>query len=116
MSPPRDDPFVEERLDMEIKINIEDIDYEALADLMMPMLIEHMSNDRDDVVSRLMLLSQGFTEATVKKILARMSQQKKDELLIKLISKNKPKIKEFLMKAAAEQGISLSVTDVEVKL
>lgn len=100
---------------MEIKIKVEDIDYEALAELMMPMLIEHMRNDKDDVVSRLMLLSQGFTESTVKKILSKMPQHKKDELIIKLINKNKPKITQFLMKTAAEQGIRLSVTDVEVK-
>lgn len=100
---------------MEIRINIDNIDYDALADRMMPMLIEQMANDKDDVVTRLMLLSQGFTESTVKMILSRMSQQKKDELLAKLINKNKSKIMGLFTDMAAGQGIRLTVTDVEAK-
>ena len=98
---------------MEIRIKIDDIDYDALADLMMPMLLEQLSNDKDDVVTRLMLLSQGFTESTVKKILSKMPQQKKDEMLVRLINKNKPKIMGLFMDMAASKGIRLSVTDVE---
>lgn len=101
---------------MEIKIKIDNVDYDALADLMMPMLIDHLSNDKDDVVTRLMLLSQGFTESAVKKLLARMSQEKKDELLVKLINKNKPKIMGMLMDMAASKGIRVSVNDVEASV
>lgn len=100
---------------MEIKINVDNIDYDALADLMMPMLMDYFSNDKDDVMTRLLLLSQGFTEATVHKILSKMSQQKKDVLMAKLINNNKPRIMEMITKMAVSQGIRLSVTDVEAR-
>ena len=98
---------------MEIKINIDNIDYDSLAELMMPMLLEHMSSDNDDLMSRLMLLSQGFTASTVKTILSKMSQEKKDELLVKMINKNKPRIMRFITDMALSQGIRMSVNDVE---
>lgn len=100
---------------MEIRISVDNIDYDALAEIMMPMLLEHFSNDKDDVMTRLLLLSQGFTEATVRKILSKMPQQKKDELMIKLINNNKPKIIKGLTGMAAGQGIHLSVTDVDAR-
>ena len=101
---------------MEIKINIDDIDYEALADRMMPLLISQLSNDREDVATRLMLLSQGFTESAVKMILSKMPKEKKDQLLVRLINKNKPQIMELIGEMALSQGIRLNVNDVEAKI
>lgn len=98
---------------MEIKINVDNIDYESLAELMMPMLLDHMSKDDEDLMSRLMLLSQGFTSSTVKLILSRMSQERKDELLIRMINKNKPRIMKFISDMAESQGIRMDVVDVE---
>ena len=100
---------------MELKLNIDNIDYNSLAELMMPMLIDHMSNDSDDLMSRLMLLSQGFTAATVRAILGKMSQEKKDELLIRIINKNKPRIKQFITDMALSQGIRMDVNDVSAE-
>ncbi len=100
---------------MEIKINIDDIDYDSLAELMMPMLLDHMSSDNEDLMSRLMLLSQGFTASTVRAILSKMSQEKKDELLIRMINRNKPRIMQFITDMASSQGIRMTVNDVEAK-
>lgn len=100
---------------MEIKLNIDNIDYDSLAELMMPMLLDHMSTDNDDLMSRLMLLSQGFTASTVRLILSKMSQEKKDELLIRIINKNKPRILSFITEMALSQGIRMDVIDVEAR-
>ena len=98
---------------MEIKINIDDIDYESAAEMMMPMLIDHFSKDRDNVMAQLLILSQGLTEKAVKAVLSRMTQKQKDELLVKLTNNYKPQIKKLLTDMALSQGIRLTITDVD---
>lgn len=101
---------------MEIKIEIDDVDYDSLVELMMPMLMDHFSGDTDDLRTRLLLLSKGFTESTVRTILSLMSKEKKDELFIKMINKNKPRIMDMLTEMAMSKGVRMKISDVRADL
>ena len=45
----------------------------------------------------------------------KMSQEKKDELLIRIINRNKPRIKQFITDMALSQGIRMDVKDVSAE-
>ena len=108
--------MINEVLYMEITLKIDNIDYDSATEMMMPMLMDHFANDKDNVMARLLMLSQGVTESAVKAILSRMTQEQKDQLLVRLTNSYKPQIKKLLTQMAASQGIRLTIKDVEAKM
>ena len=70
---------------IEITLRVDEIDYDSLADLLLPALLE------------------------------RMSQEQKDALLTKFLSSNREKGAELLQNMAAQNGVKLRVTDLEAR-
>lgn len=99
---------------IELKLQVSDVDYDTLAELLLPAVLEQMGRGADSPLwSRLLLSSQGFTAGAAKAVLARLSKEKKDEMLVSYINKNGSKIAELFMKMAAAKGVGLTVAGVE---
>lgn len=70
---------------IELKILIDEIDYDSVADFLVPLLVE------------------------------KLPQEKKDELVVQLLTKNRDKLLETGRTAAAKNGIRLQICDVSAK-
>ncbi len=99
---------------IELKLQVSDVDYDTLAELLLPAVMEQMGRASDSPLwSRLLLSSQGFTAGAAKAVLARMSKEKKEEMLAGYINKNGSRIAELFMQMAASKGVGMTVSGVE---
>ena len=97
---------------IELTIKVDSINYADLAELLLPMLSDRLP--KDGLMGRL-LNSPERAEKLVKEILGRMSQEQKDELLVKYINQNSVKAMTELEKAASRSGVSLKLRDISAK-
>jgi len=91
---------------------VDSVNYADLAELLLPMLSDRLP--KDGLMGRL-LNSPERAEKLVKEILGRMSQEQKDELLVKYINQNSVKAMTELEKAASRSGVSLKLRDIGAK-
>lgn len=95
---------------IELKLRLDKVDYDALAELLLPMLFEQMSEAADAPVwSRVLLRSQGMTERAAKAVLDRMSEEQKDALLVRYVNKNSPALCHLLEDMAARSGVHVKL-------
>lgn len=97
---------------IEVTIKVDSVNYADLAELLLPMLSDRLP--KDGLMGRL-LNSPERAEKLVKEILGRMTQEQKDELLVKYINQNSVKAMTELEKAAARNGVSLKLRDISAK-
>ncbi len=97
---------------IEISFRIDEIDYDSLADLLLPALLERVENDS---IGRLFIRSPEAAEQMARRLLEHMSQEQKDGLLVKFLSANKEKGAETLEGMAAQNGVKLRVTELEAR-
>ena len=97
---------------IEITLRVDEIDYDALADLLLPALLERVENDS---IGRFFIRSPEAGEQMARKLLERMSQEQKDALLTKFLSSNREKGAALLQNMAAQNGVKLRVTDLEAR-
>lgn len=100
---------------IELKMLIDDMDYEALITRLMPQIIEKADPSKLEPWARLLILSKGLNASTISKILSRMPQEKRDELAVRFINQNRSKFSETLTKKAAEKGMYLNILDVQAE-
>ena len=97
---------------IELTIKVEHIDYNDLAELLLPLLMDQLP--KDGLAGRL-LRSPEKAQGLVKELLSRMPQSQKDELLAKYINQNSGKAMDKLEEMAAKNGVSLKLRDVSAK-
>ena len=97
---------------IELTIRVDSINYTDLAELLLPMLSDRLP--KDGLMGRL-LNSPERAESLVKEILGRMSQEQKDELLVKYINQNSYKAMDKLEDAAARNGVSMKPGKISAK-
>ena len=97
---------------IEVTIKVDSVNYADLAELLLPMLSDRLP--KDGLMGRL-LNSPERAEKLVKEILGRMTQEQKDELLVKYLNQNSGKAMTELEKAAARNGVSLKLRDISAK-
>jgi hypothetical protein len=101
---------------IELKLQVSDVDYNSLTELLLPVVFEQMGQSTDSPLwSKILFSSQGLTEAAAKAVLAKMSKDKKDEILVNYINKNSLKIADAFMQMAGSKGIRLTVQSVEAR-
>jgi hypothetical protein len=101
---------------IEIKLRVGDVDYDSLAELLLPAVFEQMGQGADSPLwSRLLFSSQGLTEAAAKAVLKKLSRDKKEEILVKYINKNGSVFAEAFKQMAYDRGIRLAVEKVEAR-
>lgn len=101
---------------IELNLLIDDIDYEALAERFMPLILEKADPSDMEPWARLLLLSSGINAGTISKILSRLPKEKKDELAVHYINKNRDKIIELLTDMAGAKGLKADIKDVSAEL
>ncbi|MBR6521114.1 MAG: hypothetical protein IKT47_00430 [Oscillospiraceae bacterium] len=97
---------------IELTIRVDSINYTDLSELLLPMLSDRLP--KDGLMGRL-LNSPERAESLVKEILGRMSQEQKDELLVKYINQNSDKAMDKLEDMAARNGVSMKLGKISAK-
>ena len=98
---------------IELKVLIDDVDYDSVAEFLIPLLAESMGREQKGGILGGVLAERITSMA--RKLLHTMTQDKRDELLVQLVNKNRDKLLEKGRKAAEEKGIGVRLCDVTAR-
>lgn len=99
---------------IEIKIMIDDIDYDTAADVLLPIFAEQFVNGNDNpMLKQLFSGGQRLSASAAKSFISIMPQRKKDELVVRYLNANKEKISEQLMQYGAKNNVKLTIKNIE---
>ena len=102
---------------IEVKVLLDDIDYESIAESMVPVVKEKLaenSNSFGGFVGK--HLPESALNGAANGFLKFLSQKQKDELALKLIKKYEKRIIETLRGAAADRGISVDIKELSASI
>ena len=94
---------------IELKILIDELDYDSIAEYLIPALAESMAKEqKGGVLGGVIAGNPEVFTSMARTLLHTMSQEKRDELLVQQVNKNRDKLLQKGRKAAADKGISRS--------
>ena len=94
---------------IELKILVDEIDYPSLTDVLLPLLAASMKDGKGGILGDVLAKNPDTAASMARTILSKMSQEKKDELLLQLMDKYRDKLLHAGEKALAEQNIHLKL-------
>ena len=101
---------------IELKILIDELDYDSVAEFLIPVLAESMAKDqKGGVLGGVIAGNPDMLTGMARTLLHTMSQEKRDELLVQLVNKNRDKLLQKGRKAAADKGIRVQLCDVTAR-
>ncbi len=101
---------------IELKILVDNIDYDSLADVLVPLVAEKMKEgDKGGILGGILAKNPDTAAAMAHTLLKTMSQEKKDELLIQLAGKYRDKLLEKGRGLLESRGIGMELCDISAK-
>ena len=101
---------------IELKVLIDDVDYDSIAEFLIPLLAESMGREqKGGIPGGVLAVNPEMLTSMARKLLHTMTQDKRDELLVQLVNKNRDKLLEKGRKAAEEKGIGVRLCDVTAR-
>lgn len=101
---------------IELRLLVDDIDYDSLVELLLPMVQEKLRRDGGGGVLGSMLGGSPEMAATMARTaLHTMNQDKRDELVVQLVSRNREKLLEKGEAMAQKNGVKLKLRDVNAR-
>ena len=101
---------------IELKILVDDIDYNSLTELLVPLLAEKLEKDcKGGILGGVLSGNRNMAVSVARTLLNTMPQAKKDELVVQLINKNRDKLLQKGGALAAKNGVRLQLCDVAAK-
>lgn len=99
---------------MKITLDIDNIDYGALAELFLPLIHDKLA-EKDGAAVAILTKIAGMPPMLTGKMIDMLPQDAKDEIAAMLVNKNKEKIIESVTKFAAQKGLSFPIDDFSVE-
>ena len=101
---------------IELKILIDELDYDSIADYLIPALAESMAKERKGgVLGGVLAGNPEVFTSMARTLLHTMSQEKRDELLVQQLNKNRDKLLQKGRKVAADKGIRVHLCDLTAR-
>ena len=101
---------------LELKILIDDIDYNSVSELLVPLLAEKLEKDgKGGILGGVLAGNPEMAVSMARTLLNSMPQEKKDELVVQLVTKNRDKLLQKGRELAARNGVRLQLCDVAAK-
>ena len=100
---------------IELKILLDNIDYDSVADVLVPLLTEKMSEEKGGILGGILANNPAAATAMAHTLLKTMSQEKKDELLVELAAKHRDKLLGKGRGLLNRRGIHLELCDISAK-
>ena len=76
---------------IELKILLDEVDYRSLSEVLIPALAESMAKD-GGVLGGMLSQNKELAASMARTVLDKMPQEKKDELLVQLLNRNRDKL------------------------
>lgn len=99
---------------IELKLLIDEVDYDSLAEALLP-LVQDKLRDGGGMLGGVLSGSPEMAAAMARTALRAMSQEKKDELVVQLVTKNRDKLLQKGRELAAKNGVRLHLYDVSAR-
>ena len=99
---------------IELKLLVDEVDYDSLAETLLP-LVQDKLRDSGGMLGGMLSGSPEMAAAMARTALRAMSQEKKDELLVQLVTKNRDKLLQKGGELAAKNGVRLRLCDIAAK-
>ena len=101
---------------IELKILIDDVDYDSIAELLIPLLAESMGREqKGGILGGVLAGNSEMITSMARTLLHTMTQDKRDELLVQLVRKNRDKLLQKGSALAEKNGIKLHLYDVSAR-
>ena len=101
---------------IEVKIMVDNINYESVAEFLVPLLAESMKNgEKGGILGSVLAGNPEMATNMARTILKTMSQEKKDELLLQMVAKHRDKILAGGRSALSGRGIGVELCDITAK-
>ena len=97
---------------IQLNITIEDIDYGSVAEFLTPVFEDQYRNGDLPGWARLLLVAGGSTAETVKKIVERIPDDKKEDMIVRVVNYQTDRTARKLEEIAADRGIRIRIGDV----
>ena len=98
---------------IEIKLTVDEIDYDSIAELLVPLLAEKMQ-ENGGLMGKVVGINSELATKAARKLLHTMSQEKKDELVVELLTKKREVLMEKGTNLAKKKGIGMLIKDISV--
>ena len=99
---------------IEIKMTVDDVDYEEILETLYPLLEERLYNKIENpLLAGLLSKMKGLPMVTIKAMLKTLPQKTKDELVVLCLNYYKENIVRMLTDTLERQGIPLNIQDME---
>ena len=96
---------------IKLEMIVDDIDYEAASDLLLPLLADKLKNEHKFAGN---LLGSNMTGSFAKTMLRSMPQEKKDALAVKTLNGKKELLEEKAEELLREKNIHLKIKELSV--
>ena len=97
---------------IQLNITIEDIDYGSVAEFLAPAFEDQYQNGDLPGWARLLLVAGGSTAETVRKIVEKIPDDKKEDMIVRVVNYKTERTARKLEEIAAERGIRIRIGDV----
>lgn len=98
----------------ELRIVVDDIDYENAADGLIPLLAQQLEKENSNPLTRAFVSSKNAVAGAIKAILRMMTQKQKDELVIKCFESNKQKLITAVEREAQKRNVEIKIKDTKL--
>ena len=99
---------------IEIKMTVDDVDYEEILETLYPLLEERLYNKIENpLLAGLLSKMKGLPMVTIKAMLKTLPQKPKDELVVLCLNYYKENIVRMLTDTLERHGIPLNIQDME---
>ena len=96
---------------IEVKILVDSIDYDGIAEMLVPLVAEKLEA-KGGLVGKVVGSKKEFATNMARKVLAKMSQEKKDELVVELLTKKRDLLMSKAAGIAEKKGIGVQIYDI----
>lgn len=101
---------------LELRILVDDIDYDSIAEYLIPAVAEKLRREeKGGILGGVLAGNPDVAASVVRTVLGTMSQEQKDQLLVQLVTKNREKLLDKGNRAARSRGIGVQLCDVAVR-
>ena len=97
---------------IQLNITIEDIDYGSVAEFLAPAFEDQYQNGDLPGWARLLLVAGGSTAETVRKIVEKIPDDKKEDMIVRVVNYKTERTARKLEEIAAKRGIRIRIGDV----
>ena len=101
---------------IELKILVDNIDYDSLADVLVPLIAEKLrEGEKGGILGGVLAKNPDTATSMARTILSKMSQEKKNELLLQMLTKHREKLLQAGRGLLSKKGIGMELCDISAR-